>query len=195
MNANLVRARFESSEIQGSNMTRVDARLANFNSASLTGVNLSGARLERASFRSAELAGVVFAGAALGGADFRDADMAGANLRARSLRRRGLTQTRFDEACTDSSTRLPQGLAGHACHGTMIVRRRMPVPPTPPTPPAMAGRAPPAPAARPLHRPPPLRAIGRRTRPATEGGAASGTVLLNSPLDTGRRSLVTVRIK
>jgi len=128
-------------------MTRVDARLANFNSASLTGVNLSGARLERASFRSAELAGVVFAGAALGGADFRDADMAGANLRGADLSgARGLTQDQIDEACTDSSTRLPQGLAGHACHGTMIVRRRMPVPPTPPTPPAMAGRAPPAPA-------------------------------------------------
>jgi hypothetical protein len=46
-----------------------------------------------------------------------------------------ITQDQLDEACADSTTRLPRGLTARACHGVVIRRITIPKPPAPPAAP------------------------------------------------------------
>ena len=80
------------------------------------------------------------------GADFRDTDLTRTSLHGADLANvRGLTQDQLDEACGDSRTKLPRGLAVRSCSSVrMIVKpdytrtmRMVPaMPAAPPAPPA-----------------------------------------------------------
>jgi len=127
-------------------MSNVRAGGADFTRAELDGANLGGGRFDGASFREASLEGARLSGGVFAKADFRGASLDGADIRGVDLSTaRGLRPEQLEDACGDSSTRLPKGLAAGGCGGRSRVIRlaiphphphpRPPLPPRPPRPP------------------------------------------------------------
>ncbi|NQY14404.1 MAG: pentapeptide repeat-containing protein [Henriciella sp.] len=88
----------------------------NFSGANLSVSNLYGARFNRSDFRQANLQNVVAVGAYFGASNLNGADLSGANLSGADLSLAiELTQTQLNQACGDSSTRLPNGKTIPSC--------------------------------------------------------------------------------
>jgi uncharacterized protein YjbI with pentapeptide repeats len=95
-------------------LTGVLAAGADFSKAELVGAGLANGRFYGAAFHDADLTAARLEGAQFAGADFRGADLRQANLRGADLASaHGLTQDQIDEACLDSTTRLPPNLRPH----------------------------------------------------------------------------------
>ena len=80
------------------------------------GSSCPGCNLFQADFASADLTHSSFVGAFLQGANFSGAKLVGTNFSGAEMdRASGLTQHQLDEACGDSSTKLPAALHLPAC--------------------------------------------------------------------------------
>ncbi|WP_442778294.1 pentapeptide repeat-containing protein [Brevundimonas denitrificans] len=134
--AELAGARLRGSELFGADFSHAEAARADFSNTQLTAANfrggdsarrLPGRRPQRRPTGRRRFAGADFSGADLSRADIRGSDLS---------RVRNLTQEQVNNACADSSTRLPARLSNAGgCSGA---RRyvRVPVPPRPPVAPA-----------------------------------------------------------
>jgi uncharacterized protein YjbI with pentapeptide repeats len=104
-------ARLRQSDLGLSVMNRVS-----FAGADLRDVDAYGAVFTGASFQRANLTHASLVGTYLQGADFRGAVLQGTNFSGAEMNRAtGLTQAQLNQACGDSSTRLPPGLRIPAC--------------------------------------------------------------------------------
>ena len=103
---NLFQADFASAELKGKSFAHTRLRQADFGAAIMNHTNFASADLTHASFVGAFLQGANFSGAKLVGTNFSGAEMDRAS---------GLTQHQLDEACGDSSTKLPAALHLPAC--------------------------------------------------------------------------------
>jgi uncharacterized protein YjbI with pentapeptide repeats len=123
---NLFQADFANLELKGKSFARARLRQADFGAAVMNYTSFVGADLRdlnayaagflAANFAKADLTHANFVGAFLQGANFSGARMAGTNFSGAEMdRARGLTQRQLDEACGDSSTRLPAGMHLQAC--------------------------------------------------------------------------------
>lgn len=138
----MVRANLSGAELFGVTLANVNARGADFRNAEVTASNLSNGNFAGADFRGAELNGARLTGGSFSRADFTGASLQRTDIRGTDLSlSRGLTQSQINEACSDSSTRLPSGLTGRNCRNLSRVQPpAAPQPPAPPTRVVVAGR-------------------------------------------------------
>ena len=130
--ANFVGANFTQAMLVGSDLRGATIVGSNFSESDLSRADLRGAELVGSLFTRAILARARMDGVEAHGASFALADLSHANLRGADLSRaRGLTQSQINDACSDSSTRLPDGLTARSCGGG---RGGAPRPVAPPRP-------------------------------------------------------------
>ncbi len=126
LHCNLFQANFANVELRGKSFAGARLRQADFSAAVMKHVNLSGADLRdlnaygavftRSSLAGANLTNATFVGAYLQGVNLRGAHLQGANFSGAEMARTiGLTQSQLSQACGDSTTTLPHGLAIKPC--------------------------------------------------------------------------------
>jgi len=102
----LQRLNLEGAQLQGANLSLVNLQMAH-----LLSTKFHAADLTRAQLQGAQLYGTELQGAKLSGAELRDAEMYKAQLMETDLSGVvGLTQTQINQACIDSTTKLPPGI-------------------------------------------------------------------------------------
>lgn len=107
---------FSGARIRQSDLSLATADGTRFHGANLSLANLFGMRATSADFTDANLDGAGMVGGYYGGARFNSARLRGANLSGAEMADAlGLTQAQLNEACGDSSTTLPSGMAVPRC--------------------------------------------------------------------------------
>lgn len=108
---------FEGIDLTGAELKDIRFGPADFEGAILPNADLEGVECQGADFESADLTGADMKGANLRGAEFERtqlarADLSGANLRGADLSQTlGLKTAQLEQACYDTTTALPAGMA------------------------------------------------------------------------------------
>ncbi|MEM9573129.1 MAG: pentapeptide repeat-containing protein [Pseudomonadota bacterium] len=108
-------------DLSGARLRQSSLALTTYDDVNLSGANLSianlfGARFNRTNFSRANLQNAAAVGTYFGASNLSGANLTGANLSGADLSlAKGLTQAQLNQACGDSSTRLPKGKTIPSC--------------------------------------------------------------------------------
>lgn len=109
--ANLRGVNLQSLNLEGAQLQGANLSLVNLQNAHLLSTKLQGSDLSRAQLQRAQLYGTELQGAKLSGAELHDAEMYKAQLQGTDVSKVvGLTQPQINQACIDSTTKLPPGI-------------------------------------------------------------------------------------